>query len=256
MDRRASAHGGEDLAGRSVLVTGGARRVGEAISRHLSRLGARVLVHYHRSGALAERLVSELEGGGRALAADLSRASGPAELVDALFSLGENPDSVVHSAASFLRRPALETTAEEWDRVFALNLRSLFLLAQAFVRHRRRADGDRGGHIVVISDAAALDIWPNYLAHSVAKAAGLALVKGLARELAPTFQVNAVIPGPVLPPEEMSPRQVREVQRRTLLQRLGEPRDVAEAVAFLLRSRYTTGSTVEVTGGSQLWRGR
>lgn len=240
------------LAGRTVLVTGGARRVGAAISRHLGERGARVLVHYHSSDREARELVASLPQGGAAFAADLGAADGPCELFDACEAAGEAPDAIVHGAASFEHRTLFETTASDWDRIFALNLRSLFLLAQELGRRRQ----GRGGDLVAITDAAGIELWTGYLAHSVAKAGVISLIKVLAKALAPAFRVNGVIPGPVLPPDEASDTEVAAMQARTLLKRLGDPRHVAQAVEFLLTCDYATGSLVEVTGGSQLWRGR
>ena len=238
------------LAGRTLLVTGGGRRLGAAIARHLGARGARVVVHYHGSRQASERLVGELPAGSVALGADLASPDGPADLLAACATAGAEPDGVVHGAATFLRRPLAATSAADWDAVFALNLRAFFLLARDFARRR----GERGGDLVAIADAAGLELWPNYLAHSVSKAALIALVQGLAKALAPRYRVNVVIPGPVLPPDGASQAQVEAMAQRTLLGRLGEPGDVASAVEFMLTCGYATGTTLEVTGGSHLWR--
>jgi pteridine reductase len=240
------------FAGRSILVTGGAHRVGGAICRHLGARGARVLVHYHRNVELAAGMVAGLPAGGAAFAADLSDPAGPRRLFDACAAAGEAPDAVVHAAASFLQRPLLETSAADWDAVQALNLRAFFLLAQELARAR----GERGGDLVAIGDAAALELWTGYVAHSVAKAALIPLVKALAKALAPRYRVNGVIPGPVLAPLGTPPEELERMRQQTLLKRLGDPADVAQAVEFLLRCDFATGSWVEVTGGSQLWRGQ
>ncbi|MEA2692580.1 MAG: hypothetical protein QOJ16_1967 [Acidobacteriota bacterium] len=240
------------LAGRTVLVTGGAHRVGAAISRRLGEKGARVLVHYHRSEAEARELVLSLPAGGACFTADLGQPDGPRSLLAACGAAGESPDAVVHSAASFLNRRFLETTAEEWDHTFGLNLRALFLLAQEFVRLR----GSQGGDVVAICDSGGLELWTGYLAHSVAKAAVIPLVKALAKAMAPAYRVNGVIPGPVLPPADTGPEELAAIRERTLLKRLGSPDHVAQAVEFLLTCDYATGSLVEVTGGAQLWRGK
>lgn len=240
------------FAGRSILVTGGAHRVGGAISRYLGARGARILVHYHSSAARAAELVAGLPAGGAAFGADLSDPEGPRRLFEACRAAGEMPGAVVHAAASFLHRPWLETGAADWDAVQALNLRAFFLLAQELVRAR----GELGGDLVAIGDAAALELWSGYLAHSVAKAALIPLVKALAKALAPRYRVNGVMPGPVLAPPGTPPAELERMRQQTLLKRLGGPDDVAQAVEFLLRCDFATGSWVEVTGGSQLWRGQ
>jgi len=225
--------------------------VGAAISRRLDRLGARVLLHYHQSASQAEELAASLDRAGGCFAADLSLAEGPRSLLAACAAAGEALDGLVHSAASFLNRDFLATTADDWDRVFAVNLRSLFLLAQEFARQR----AGREGAIVAICDSAALELWTGYLAHSVAKAAMIPLVKALAKALAPGIRVNGVIPGPVFPPLGTRQEELVAMRERTLLKRIGDPDHVARAVEFLLTCDYATASMVEVTGGAQLWRG-
>jgi len=239
------------LTGRTILVTGGGHRVGGEICRHLSGLGARVLVHYHRSDTAARALAAALPPGALLFQADLGSAQGAKDLLVSCTAAGATPDGIVHAAASFLKRSLSETTAEQWDEVFALNLRALFLLAQEFARQR----GESGGDIVAIGDSGGLELWTGYVAHSVAKAAVIPLVKILAKALAPKFRVNGVIPGPVLPPTGTSEGDLAAMRERTLLKRLGSPVDVARAVAFLLTSEFMTGSWIEVTGGANLWRG-
>src|SRR5690348_3339653 len=113
------------LRGRTVLVTGGARRVGAAIARRLASTGARLAIHFYGSDGDARNLIEEIGGGAAAFQADLSSVDGPVALLDACARKGMSPDAVVHAAASFLRRPLATTTAAEWDAVMALNLRSL-----------------------------------------------------------------------------------------------------------------------------------
>lgn len=233
-----------------MLVTGGARRVGAAIARRLAGRGARVAVHYHRSEESARRLAAALGGGSEVFHADLGSAHGPGELLAACEQRGLSPDAIVHAAASFLRRPLARTTAEEWDAVMALNLRSLFLLARDYAARR----GERGGQIVAIADSGARELWTGYLAHCVSKAGVLVLVQALAKALAPGFRVNAVVPGPVLLPDGVTDADRQAIRRRTLLGRLGEPRHVAQAVEFLLTCDYATGTLLDVTGGAHLWR--
>jgi pteridine reductase len=239
------------LASEVVLVSGGAHRLGEAIVRAVAAAGARVVVHYHRSEGAAQRLVAELgEGTAIAAAADLSTATGPRTLLRAAAQREFEVTAIVHSAANFVAADPLALDAAGWDEVFALNLRAFYLLAQALVRERR----GRGGQLLAVSDAGAIEHWTRHLAHGVSKAALLALVNSLAKALAPGYRVNAVVPGPVLPPAGTSAEETRRIAARTLLQRIGTPEDVAEAAAFLLGNPFCTGTTLEVTGGSHLWR--
>jgi pteridine reductase len=252
------------LSGRTVLVTGGAHRVGGAISRHLGALGARVHVAYHGSAGAARELVDSLPHGGWAHAADLETADGAERLLAACTDTGAAPDAVVHAAASFLDKRVADTTAADWDRVFALNTRAFFLLARELaslhgveggVRSGEGAAAERDLSLVAIADSGALELWPGYAAHCVSKAALLPLVQLLAKALAPAVRVNAVIPGPVLPEPGASRQQVAAMAGRTLLGRVGEADDVARAVAYLLTNRFCTATLLEVTGGAHLWRG-
>lgn len=241
------------LRGRLALVTGGARRVGAAIVRDLATRGAEVVIHTHSSRAEADALARTLPTSAWVVEGDLRQAAAAeTAFVDAETAAGGRiPDILVHAAASFLARPVLETTADDWDRVHNLNTRAFFLLAKQMALRR----GAGGGDLVAVADAAALELWPGYLAHSVSKASLLALVRALAKALAPHYRVNAVVPGPVLLPDGTPAEEAEAIRSRTLLGRLGTPAHVARAVRFLLECDFATGSAVEVTGGSPLWRG-
>ncbi|RMF31442.1 MAG: SDR family oxidoreductase [Chloroflexi bacterium] len=241
------------LKGRVALVTGGARRVGKAIALALARAGAHVAVNSRRITEEARQTAAEIEALGvrTCLApADVSQADQIATMVrTATEALG--PITIlVNSAASFQRASFEETTPALWEAVMAVNLTGPFLVTRAVVPGMRAAGG---GVIVNISDLFALIPWPGYLAHGVAKAGLLALTRGLAAELAPTIRVNAVVPGPILPPPEMSPQRAQEVAQATLLQRWGSPEDVAQAVLYLAQADYVTGEMLVVDGG-QRWK--
>lgn len=233
-------------------MAGGGSRLGAEISRALSEAGAAVVVHAFRSLGEAETLAAGLPTRAIALGADLRDPAAPAALFDRAAERGLQPDLLVHAAASFLRKPALETSAAEWDEVQALNLRSLFLLGTELARRR----GEAGGDIIAIADTAAVELWPSHVAHAVSKAGVVALVRALAKALAPRYRVNAVMPGPVLPPEGTSAAELHAYASRTLLQRIGAPHHVVRAVLFLAECDFATGTVVEVHGGSPLWRGR
>jgi len=123
---------------------------------------------------------------------------------------------------------------EDWDAMFALNLRAPFFLAQAAARVMPEA----GGVIINIADLAAFETWRGYIPHSITKAGIVQMTRGLAHALAPRIRVNAVAPGPVLLPEGW-----------TQVSRLGTPEDVAQAVLYLLSAAYVTGETIIVDGG-------
>jgi NAD(P)-dependent dehydrogenase (short-subunit alcohol dehydrogenase family) len=240
------------LTGKVALVTGGAVRVGRAISLALAREGADVAIGYLRSAPAARRTVQEIQAlGVRAVAfrADLAK---PAEarrlVVRAVRTLG-GLDLLVNNAALFFRTPLLTTTPAQFDRLIAVNLRGAFFCAQAAAR----AMGRRGGRIVNIADVGAVRAWPGYIPYGVSKAGVAMLTKGLAVALAPAIQVNAVGPGVVLLPEDFPRASRKKIAARIPMGRHGTPDDVADAVCFFATCpRYITGQLLFVDGGASV----
>jgi pteridine reductase len=234
-----------------ALVTGAGRRIGRAIALALGARGARVAVHYNTSAAGAAHTVRTIvDGGGRAgaFAADLRQVESIQPLVDGVAAHFGALDILVNSAAVIVRTPVGAVTAEEWDDMFALNLRAPFFCAQSAARHM----GERGGVIVNIADLAGLEVWPAYVPHGVSKAGVIHVTRGLARALAPAVRVNAVAPGAVLLPESWGPESAERLARTTPLRRLGSPDDVAQAVLYLIEADYVTGETLVVDGGRRV----
>lgn len=233
-----------------ALVTGGAVRVGRAISTALARAGYDVLVHYHSSEAAAEDAVSELRASGaRAVAARADLADPPQIAVpfDAVEAAFGGLDLLVNNAAIFPRHEPLEASPEDWDRVFALNARAAFLCCQEAAKRME------SGAIVNILDTGASQAWPAYVPYVASKAALASVTRGLAAALAPRIRVNGVAPGPVLLPEGADGEAERlAAARRTAVGRVGRPQDVAEAVLYLAGAGYVTGEILRVDGGQHL----
>ena len=129
------------------------------------------------------------------------------------------------------------------------NAKAPFFLAQ----HAARLMRTRGtGKIVNIADVAGEVIWPSYLPYSVSKAALIAVNRGLAKAYAPEIQVNAIAPGPILFPERYTEEQKKSAVERTLLKRAGSPKDIVNAVVFLIENDYITGEIIHVDGGRHI----
>ena len=233
-----------------VLVTGAGQRVGQAIARHLGTLGWRVAVHYGASAAGAAATVEAIRAAGgdaEAFGADLRAPDAAPGLIDAVVARFGSLDALVNSAAGMERSPIGGTSAADFDRIIALNLRAPFLLAQAASAVLRD-----GGTIVNIADHMADEPWPDHVVHGVSKAGVVALTRHLAAALAPRLRVNAVSPGFVLAPPGMPEAVAERVAAETPLRRLGTPEDVAQAVAYLLDAAYVTGETLHVDGGRRV----
>ncbi len=238
-----------DPAGKSALVTGGAVRVGRAISLALARAGAKVVVHHHFSSAEAAELVDQIRSeGGQAdtLQGDLSSMQG----VRMVAHEGGRPfgpiDILVNNASIFPPENFLEVDEDLWERTQAINLRAPFFLSQILGREMKR----RGSGVIVnLGDLAGLQAWTGYAAHSLSKAGLLHLTRVSAKALAPEVRVAAIAPGTVLPPEDTSPTQLHDLARRAPLGRIGSPDDVVETLLYLVRSDFVTGETIVVDGG-------
>lgn len=237
-----------EITGRIALVTGGAHRVGRAISTALAKGGMRVAIHYNAASTEADALVHELTLLGhdcRAYRADLSQQDSPTSLIDAVTRDFGGLDVLVNSAAVMRRTPFDYVSVEEWDTMFALNLRAPFFLSQAACPWLRAAKGC----IVNLADLAAFETWPEYIPHGISKAGVVQMTRALARALAPDVRVNAIAPGAVLLPDDWDDATRAHFASTTPLRRIGSPADVVEAVLYLLRADYVTGDTLLVDGG-------
>ncbi len=246
----------ESPAAGVALITGGAIRVGRAISIALARRGYSVAVNYHRSRDAAEQLVgtvSEFGGSAAAYRADITDASAAAELVESVES-GLGPISLlVNNAAVFERRPFLELDDETWARHRALNLDAPFRLCRT-VGGRMWARG--AGRIVNICGTVGIQPAGDYVHYRVAKSGLDALTRSLAEALAPRVQVNGVAPGAILFPDDMPEQDRREVLARVPAGHIGSPEDVASAVVFFAGApAYVTGTILPVDGGASLVTG-
>jgi pteridine reductase len=213
-----------------------------------------VAVHYNASAGGADDTVRSIAAAGgeaRSFGADLSRPEAPGALVGAVAAEMGGLDVLVNSAAVMARTPLESVTPEEWDAMFALNLRAPFFAAQAAAA-LMRAGG--GGVIVNIADLAAFETWPQFIPHGVSKAGVVQMTRALARALAPQVRVNAVAPGAVLLPDEWDAATRERFARTTPLERLGDADDVAGAVLYLVGADYVTGETIIVDGGRHVRR--
>lgn len=234
----------EAIAGKVVLVTGAARRIGRAIALELGRAGARVAVHYRGSAEEAERTAAEC--GGKAFQADLTSVREIERLfADVARSYGQL-DALVNNAAVYERTPILKTTEEQWDRILTTNLKSYYFCAQQAVRLML----PRGeGRILNISSLGGIRPWAEYGPYNASKAGVIHLTKSLAKELAPAIQVNSIAPG-VIEFGDPVPKEVQRQISATPAGRAGTGEDIAEAALYFLTcSRYVTGQVLAVDGG-------
>jgi pteridine reductase len=211
----------------AALVTGATGRVGGVIARRLEADGFRVLAAGRRDADLSDPEAT------RALVA---------RAVEELGGL----DLVIHAAGEgFVPQPVEAVTEEDWDAAFGATAKGSFFLAQAAAPHLRESGL---GLLVLLEDVAAYQPWPSFAPHCAAKAAQAMLTRVLARALGPDVRVCGIAPGPVA----VEPGQEERRAAETVLGRIGTPEDVAEAVSYLVRAPFVTGSTLVVDGGRLL----
>jgi 3-oxoacyl-[acyl-carrier protein] reductase len=245
------------LANKTALVTGASRGMGRAAALALSAAGARVIVHYGRGAEEAKAVVDQIRsGGGRAdaLSADLAAADGAHVLAKHVRDLLSGQLDILVANAGISKAAAIEEmTVEDFDRLFAVNVRAPYFLVQQLLPIM-----SSGGSIVLVSSLAAHAVVGTLSAYAATKGAVGTLVKHFASALGPRgIRVNAVAPGVI--DTDMSNLVKTEQGRTTVLgvqtlKRVGQPDDVGSVVAFLASddARWITGDTIRVDGGSKL----
>jgi pteridine reductase len=239
---------------KTALVTGSAARIGASIAQTLHARGCDVLLHCNANvagaEALAEQLNKERADSAFVVSADLSSQAGIDRLVKACTQHWESLDLLVNNASRFYPTSVGETTGWQWDDLLSSNLRAPYFLSQGLLPLLREG----GGCIINILDIHASRPMKQHAVYSIAKAGLQMLTLSLARELAPAIRVNGIAPGSILWPENEGDEATREaILSRVALGRLGQPEDIASAVAYLaFDAPYVTGQVLAVDGGRSL----
>ncbi len=243
------------MQGKVALVTGGARRVGAAITRRLHAAGASVLIHYRDSEAEAAKLEAELNAArpksAARVKAELLAPIAPRALVGAALDGFGRLDLLVNNASSFFPVAVGEMEPSHWEELIGSNLRAPLFIAQQAAPELAKHEGA----IVNIVDIHAERPLKGYALYSIAKAGLAALTRALALELAPRVRVNGVAPGAIAWPEDgqFADAERARILAGTPLGRIGSPDDVARAVQFLACAPYVTGQILAVDGGRSIF---
>ncbi|MDP1925566.1 MAG: pteridine reductase [Thiobacillus sp.] len=241
------------MHGKTVLITGGAKRVGAASARLLHAAGANLMIHYRNSAAEARALQNELNAirpdSVALIQADLLDIGGLPSLINKTVATFGGLDVLLNNASSFYPTPVGTIGEADWLDLMGSNLKAPLFLSQAAAPELKK----RRGCIINITDIHAERPMKSYVVYSIAKAGLVGLTKSLARELAPEVRVNAVAPGPIMWPEDDA--NFDEVSRQriishTMLKRAGDPADIALAVRFFaMDTNFVTGQVLAVDGG-------
>jgi NAD(P)-dependent dehydrogenase (short-subunit alcohol dehydrogenase family) len=251
--------GEKKLSGSKAIITGGAQGIGEAIAKIFAREGAWVIIaDLNLEGG--QQVVSQIEetgGTAWAIQADVTKLLDVTKMVEKALGQWETIDILVNNAGGFNRFSSIiDTSEEDWDRVIALNLKSMFLCSQALTKHMMEI---QKGRIINMASMAGLGpnpYAPSYLPYGTAKAGVIGFTKHLAKELGPyNITVNAISPNTTTTPRVKNLRNAESLNRiadMSPLKHLIEPEDCAEAALFLAskQSRYITGVNLNVNGGT------
>lgn len=244
------------LTGKVALITG-AKRVGAVVAAALADKGADVALSYNHSEREANAAAAEVSARGRrslVAHADVSHPDDCEALVANVVKNFGRLDVLINMASIYKAIPFDSLTLDDWDAQQHVDLRGSYLCARAAVPHMRAAGG---GRIINFSDWVAVSErprYPGFVSYYVAKAGVKALTEALALELAKDqILVNAIAPGPVLPPDDFSAAQLKAVEHATPLGRWGGAEEVAKTVLALIDSNFITGETIRVDGGRHVY---
>ena len=246
------------LQGKTVLITGGAKRIGREIALTLAKRGAAVIVHYRNSRQKAQDLqkqIRDLRGECFIVQADFFSRSGPVlpaitGFLREVYRTVPAVDVLVNNASLFYPTPIEKISEKDWDELMTVNLKAPFFLARQ-IGLRMKQEG--AGKIINLVDWTATSPRARYVPYAVSKAGLIAATQGLAKNLAPEVQVMGIAPGPILPAEHASPEEREAVRKKSLLKRYGDPKDIAEAVRFLIEGTdFMTGTVMTIDGGASL----
>ena len=240
-----------------ALVTGAADRIGAAIARRLAREGWAVLVHYRSSADKADAVVADIRAaGGQAMTiqADLADRAQRRGLIQAARTVFGPLTLLVNNASLFERDSAADLDEAVWDAHFAVHAEAPAFLARDFAAQLPEA---QAGNIINIIDERVLDLSPAFFSYTLSKSVLWTMTRTLAQSLAPRIRVNAVAPGPTVPPPYVSPdvyaRRISELP----LGRSADPDGIADGVVAILSLSAMTGQMITLDGGEHLeWPAR
>ncbi|MCL4505750.1 MAG: SDR family oxidoreductase [Chloroflexi bacterium] len=242
------------LNGKVALVTGSAHRVGKAIALALAQEGADIVVHYGGSAEEAQQTAAEIEALGRRTLlaqADMGKWDEATVLGETALAHFGKVDILINSASSFVNADYLHTSEAQYDLAMNVNAKGPYVLSQVIAT---AMIAGAGGNIINIIDEGAFYPSRSYTAHSVSKAALLALTHSQTLALGPKVRVNAICPGPILQPPTYSDERWENLRKTNPLNALGTAEQVGEIVIFLLTGpQFINGDTIMLEGG-RMWK--
>ena len=237
-----------DLKGKTVFITGGARRLGSAISIAMAQAGANVAFTFHTSADAAGQTLARIKAlgvHGLSFECDQRNQQSVNKTVDQVLSQFGEIDLLINNAAVFKTANLEDITSEQWDDVFAVNVRGPFLVSQRAIPSLRRTNG----RIINLGSLGGEKPWATHAHYCSSKAALHMLTRIMAKALAPEIAVNCVAPG-MIATEGQDPQLLSRLAGRTPMKKNGSPQDVVSAVLYFATApHFVTGQVLTVDGG-------
>ncbi len=231
-----------ELKGKTIIITGAAR-IGQVVALDLKNKGANLVITYFQDASEAGDL-------GFGVKADVSKREDVERVVEAATQQFGGVDGVVHMAAIYEKSELSHLDEKSWDRQMNIIAKSSFWFGKIAADQMQKNEGDPKGKIIFFADWSVLTRpYKDYLIYNTAKSAVIALTKSFAKELAPDILVNAIAPGPILRPPDLSDQDNQEVMAGTLLKRWGGAEEISKGVQYLLEADFVTGHILTIDGG-------
>jgi len=243
-----------NVATKTALITGGAKRIGAATTRLLHQAGYNVVIHCRLSQQTANELAEELnalrDNSAKVIQGDLNIENIYDQIIEQAYQCWNRLDVLVNNASSFYPTPIGSITPDDWDNLINSNMKAPLFLAQAAAPYLKQTQGN----IINMIDVHAKRPMKDHPVYCAAKAGLAMLTMSLAKDLGPDIRVNGVAPGAILwPDNDISEHTKKIILERTSLKRPGEPIDIAKTILFLVRdANYITGQIIAVDGGRSL----
>ena len=239
---------------KTIFITGAAKRIGKEISLCFSEMGWNIIIHYNSSKNDAQVLADEINGtnpdSAITVQGNLDVKEDVEKVINEVRDAFPTIDLLINNASTFYPTPIEDISEEHWDKLVGSNLKGPLFLIKGLKDKLKESKGS----IINITDTNLSKGVANYSIYSAAKAGLESITKGLARELAPDIKVNAIAPGAMLEPPDVTwtEEQKSKVISSIPLNRMGSEKDISEAVKFLAKSNYITGQIIKVDGGRSL----
>lgn len=239
---------------KTVLITGGARRIGRELVLFFAKAGWNVIIHCNKSleeARLLAKEISKYEGHPAVLHADLSDETKVAQIFPQITSKYRKVDCLINNAAVFERDDFKEISSESWNKHMMINVKAPLMLMQDFAKQYYSDDGT-AGNIINITDAKVFSPTASFFSYQISKSALNDITKTAALSLAPLIKVNAIAPALVLPSMYMNAKQLEEKERDMPLRRRTSTDEICKAVEFLINTPSVTGETLVLSSGSTI----